>query len=91
MVFAVANETVTTIDQLIRRVQTYIPDVPTDLLNRAYGFSAKAHEGQTRQSGEPYLQHPLAVAGVLTQLRSDVNAVVAGLLHDTLEDTLATS
>ena len=91
MVFAVANETVTTIDQLIRRMQTYIPDVPTDLLNRAYGFSAKAHEGQMRQSGEPYLQHPLAVAGVLTQLRSDVNAVVAGLLHDTLEDTLATS
>jgi GTP pyrophosphokinase len=91
MFSTVINETVTTIDQLIKRVQTYIPDVQTDLLTRAYGFSAKAHEGQMRQSGEPYLQHPLAVAGVLTQLRSDVHAVIAGLLHDTLEDTLATS
>ncbi|MBD0306060.1 MAG: bifunctional (p)ppGpp synthetase/guanosine-3',5'-bis(diphosphate) 3'-pyrophosphohydrolase [Nitrospiraceae bacterium] len=83
-------ETITHIDQLIKRVQSYNPDAETDLVRRAYDFSAKAHEGQTRQSGEPYLQHPLAVAGVLTSLRSDVAAIVAGLLHDTLEDTLAT-
>src|SRR5919112_6150503 len=83
-------ETITHIDQLIKRVQSYNPDAETDLVRRAYDFSAKAHEGQTRQSGEPYLQHPLAVGGLLTSLRSDVAAIVAGLLHDTLEDTLAT-
>ncbi len=83
-------ETITHIDQLIKRMQSYNPDAETDLVRRAYEFSAKAHEGQMRQSGEPYLQHPLAVAGVLTSLRSDVTAIVAGLLHDTLEDTLAT-
>ena len=83
-------ETVTDIDQLVKRVQSYNPDADVDLVCRAYEFSAKAHEGQTRRSGEPYLQHPLAVAGVLTSLRSDVPAIVAGLLHDTVEDTLAT-
>ena len=83
-------DTITSLDQLIKRVQSYNPDAETDLVRRAYDFSAKAHEGQRRQSGEPYLQHPLAVAGVLTSLRSDVPAIVAGLLHDTLEDTLAT-
>jgi GTP pyrophosphokinase len=61
-----------------------------ELVRRAYEFSARAHEGQTRRSGEPYLHHPLAVAGVLTSLRLDVPAIVAGLLHDTVEDTVAT-
>jgi GTP pyrophosphokinase len=84
------HETITDIDQLITRVRSYNPDADVDLVCRAYAFSAKAHEGQTRRSGEPYLRHPLAVAGVLTSLRSDVPAIVAGLLHDTLEDTLAT-
>lgn len=83
-------ETITHIDQLIKRVESYNPDADVALVRRAYAFSAKAHEGQTRQSGEPYLQHPLAVAGVLTALKSDVTAIVAGLLHDTVEDTLAT-
>jgi len=83
-------ETITDLDQLISRIQSYNPDAEADLVRRAYDFSAKAHEGQMRQSGEPYLQHPLAVAGLLTALRSDVTAVVAALLHDTLEDTLAT-
>ena len=59
-------------------------------MRKAYEFSAKAHQGQSRRSGEPYLQHPLAVAGVLTSLKTDVTAIVAGLLHDTLEDTVAT-
>jgi len=84
------NETITDLDQLIKRVRSYNPDADVGLVCRAYEFSAKAHEGQIRRSGEPYLQHPLAVAGVLTSLRSDVPAIVAGLLHDTLEDTLAT-
>ncbi|MEK6619055.1 MAG: bifunctional (p)ppGpp synthetase/guanosine-3',5'-bis(diphosphate) 3'-pyrophosphohydrolase [Nitrospirota bacterium] len=83
-------ETITEIDQLIKRVQSYNPDADVELVRRAYAFSAKAHAGQTRRSGEPYLRHPLAVAGVLTSLRSDVTAIVAGLLHDTVEDTLAT-
>jgi GTP pyrophosphokinase len=84
------NETITDLDQLIHRVQSYNPHADVELVRRAYAFSEKAHAGQTRRSGEPYLRHPLAVAGVLTTLRSDVTAVAAGLLHDTLEDTLAT-
>ncbi len=84
------NEPFTDIDQLLRRVQSYNPDADLGLIRKAYAFSAAAHAGQTRRSGEPYHQHPLAVAGVLTALRSDVTAIVAALLHDTLEDTLAT-
>ncbi|SPP65723.1 RelA/SpoT family protein [Nitrospira lenta] len=83
-------ETVTDIDQLLDRVRSYQPDADLSLVRKAYDFSAKAHEGQTRRSGEPYVQHPVAVAGVLTLLKTDVAAVVAGLLHDTLEDTVAT-
>lgn len=81
---------VTEIDDLVRQVQRCHPEADEALLRRAYAFSAKAHEGQTRRSGEPYLQHPLAVAGILTFLKLDVTAIVAGLLHDTLEDTVAT-
>ena len=83
-------EAVTDIDRLLQRVQSYNPDADLGLIRKAYHFSAAAHAGQTRRSGEPYHQHPLAVAGVLTALRSDVTAIVAALLHDTLEDTLAT-
>lgn len=84
-------ETVTDIDQLIARVRNYQPDADLGVIRRAYEFSAKVHEGQRRRSGEPYVQHPVAVAGVLTMLKTDVTAVVAGLLHDTLEDTVATT
>jgi guanosine-3',5'-bis(diphosphate) 3'-pyrophosphohydrolase len=84
------TEVITDLDHLLKRIQLYNPDADLELIRRAYAFSARAHEGQTRRSGEPYLWHPLAVAGILTALRSDVTAVVAGLLHDTLEDTLAT-
>ena len=84
-------ETVTDIDQLIARVRNYQPDADLGVIRRAYEFSAKVHEGQRRRSGEPYVQHPVAVAGVLTMLKTDVTAVVAGLLHDTLEDTVATA
>ena len=76
------------IDDIIRKVQTYNPQASMDLLRRAYDVSAKAHDGQTRQSGEPYLVHPLAVAAILTDLKMDVPSIVAGLLHDTIEDTL---
>ena len=84
-------ETVTDLDQLLDRIKSYSADADLDLVRKAYEFSAKAHEGQLRRSGEPYLQHPIAVAGVLTSLKTDVTAIVAGLLHDTLEDTVATA
>lgn len=83
-------QTVTDIDQLIDCVKSYQADADLGMVRKAYEFSAKAHEGQRRRSGEPYLQHPIAVAGVLTSLKTDVTAIVAGLLHDTLEDTVAT-
>jgi len=81
---------VTEIDQLVDQVHSYYPEADETVIRRAYEFSAKAHEGQIRRSGEPYLQHPLAVAGILTFLKLDVTAIVAALLHDTLEDTVAT-
>ncbi len=62
------------------------PECDLELLQRAYVFSAKVHEGQERVSGEPYLIHPLEVAGVLLELRLDSVTVAAGLLHDTVED-----
>ena len=80
----------TDIEQLMDQVKAYDPEADTGLIRRAYDYSAKAHDGQTRQTGEPYVQHPLAVAGILTFLKLDVPAIVAGLLHDTLEDTVAT-
>jgi GTP diphosphokinase / guanosine-3',5'-bis(diphosphate) 3'-diphosphatase len=80
----------TDIEQLMDQVKAYQPEADTGLIRRAYDYSARAHDGQTRQTGEPYVQHPLAVAGILTFLKLDVPAIVAGLLHDTLEDTVAT-
>ena len=77
-------------EDIQEKVEAYNADADFDLLRRAYVFSALEHRGQVRRSGEPYLQHPLAVAGILTALRSDVSALVAGLLHDTIEDTVAT-
>jgi GTP pyrophosphokinase len=72
------------------RVLENDPGADLELLQRAYVFSAKVHEGQERLSGEPYLIHPLEVAGILVDLRSDVVTIAAGLLHDAVEDTLAT-
>jgi GTP pyrophosphokinase len=83
-------QTVTDLDQLLDRIRSYAADADLGLVRKAHQFSAKAHKGQLRRSGEPYLQHPIAVAGVLTSLKADVVAVVAALLHDTLEDTVAT-
>src|SRR3989304_1394024 len=68
----------------------YNPHADTDLLKKAYVFSAKVHLGQTRLSGEPYLIHPLEVAGILTQLKLDVASIATGLVHDAVEDTLTT-
>jgi len=79
-----------TITDLVEKVRSYNPGANVDLVLRAYDFSAKKHQGQRRLSGEPYLTHPLEVAGIIAELRLDVPSVVTGLLHDTVEDTLAT-
>ncbi|MCI0657999.1 MAG: bifunctional (p)ppGpp synthetase/guanosine-3',5'-bis(diphosphate) 3'-pyrophosphohydrolase [Acidobacteria bacterium] len=67
-----------------------MPDADMELLRRAYVFSAMEHRGQVRSSGEPYLTHPLEVAQILAELRLDLTCVIAGLLHDVIEDTLTT-
>lgn len=77
-------------NDILERLLSYNPSADIDLLRKAYVFSAKVHLGQTRLSGEPYLTHPLEVAGILTQLKLDVSSVATGLLHDTVEDTLTT-
>lgn len=73
------------------RVLAYDANADLALLQRAYVFSAKVHDGQERLSGEPYLVHPLEVGGILTEMRLDAVTIAAGLLHDTLEDTLTTA
>ena len=72
------------------RVLDYAPECDLALLQKAYVYSAQVHEGQERLSGEPYLVHPLEVAGLLADMRMDVVTLCAGLLHDTVEDTLTT-
>ena len=67
------------------RVLEYDPDADLELLQRAYVFTAKVHDGQARLSGEPYLIHPIEVAGVLVDMRLDDVTIAAGLLHDTVE------
>ena len=75
---------------LIERVRSYDSGADSDLIARAYDFSAAVHKGQKRASGEPYLIHPVEVASVIAELKLDVPSVVTGLLHDTVEDTLTT-
>jgi GTP pyrophosphokinase len=77
-------------EDLIEKVRAANPEADTELLRRAYVFSAYEHKGQVRRSGEPYLVHPLEVADVLADLRLDVVAIAAGLLHDIVEDTPTT-
>jgi guanosine-3',5'-bis(diphosphate) 3'-pyrophosphohydrolase len=76
--------------ELVERVKAYDPSADEDLLNRAYVFSMKAHGSQTRASGDPYFLHPLEVAGILTQMKLDAGTIATALLHDTVEDTVAT-
>ena len=78
------------LNDILDRVSTYHPDPDLDLIKKAYVYSAKVHQGQIRKTGEPYLVHPLEVAGLLAELKLDEASVVTGLLHDTIEDTLAT-
>ncbi len=76
--------------ELIDRVKQYNPNANEDLLNRAYVYAMKAHGEQTRDSGDPYISHPLQVAAILTDLKLDDATIAAALLHDTIEDTDAT-
>ena len=76
--------------ELVERVRAYDPDADESLLNRAYVFSMKAHGSQRRASGDPYFSHPLEVAGILTRMQLDDATIATALLHDTIEDTLAT-
>jgi len=78
------------IEDITNKIGSYIPDPDIALINRAYIFSAKVHKGQIRASGEPYLTHPIEVSLILAEMKLDEVTVAAGLLHDTVEDTLAT-
>ena len=78
------------IEGVLDSIHEYHPQADVEPIMRAYVFAAKAHKGQERISGEPYLTHPLEVAGILTELRLDTGTIAAGLLHDAVEDTHAT-
>lgn len=78
------------LNDILDTVGEYATNADLDVIMRAYVFSAKAHAGQVRKSGEPYLTHPLAVAGILSDWKMDVDTIATGLLHDTMEDCLVT-
>jgi GTP pyrophosphokinase len=76
------------INDILDEVSEFVPEADKRLIEKAYVFSARVHQGQTRLSGEPYLNHPLEVAFMVAQMHLDATAVVASLLHDTIEDSL---
>jgi guanosine-3',5'-bis(diphosphate) 3'-pyrophosphohydrolase len=75
------------LNDIVDQVLSYHPEADVSLIEKAYVYSAKAHAGQVRLSGESYLMHPLGVASILARMRLDVFSIASGLLHDTLEDT----
>ncbi|HEV2499574.1 MAG TPA: HD domain-containing protein, partial [Terriglobia bacterium] len=78
-------------EEVLRKVQSYRPADDLGVLRRAYEFSAREHQAQKRLSGEPYLSHPVEVANILTDMKLDVVCLAAGMLHDVVEDTPATT
>src|SRR6266853_3822876 len=82
--------TATRFRELLKHVQSYRANDDLDIIHKAYDFSLRHHEGQSRASGEPYLVHPLEVALVLAEMKMDPVAIAAGLLHDSVEDTSVT-
>lgn len=78
------------VEDLIALVRNYNPRTNTDLIRQAFDYGRRMHEGQFRQSGEPYFTHPVAVAAILTEMRLDDATIVTALLHDTIEDTRST-
>jgi GTP pyrophosphokinase len=81
---------VKTVDDLLNRIRGFWPNADLTVIEKAYSFSEKAHAGQNRRSGEPYISHPLSVAAILADLRLDLDTIATGLLHDTVEDTAVT-
>jgi GTP pyrophosphokinase len=81
-----SHEATLTIDELIKRAEVLLPDNDLTLLRKCYEFAEKMHEGVKRSSGEPYIIHPLNVAGTLIKLKMDLDSIMAGLLHDVVED-----
>jgi len=73
--------------ELVDKIRKYAPNADVSLVEKAYYFGKKAHEGQFRRSGEPYFIHPIAVASILSDMELDIETIVAGLLHDVVEDT----
>jgi GTP pyrophosphokinase len=76
-----------TLEELLEVIKKYSPAADLEFIRRAYEFSEKAHSGQIRRSGDPYIIHPLGVAAILAELHLDVPTIATGLLHDTVEDT----
>lgn len=79
------------LDRLLQKIQQNYPETKTRILEKAFQYAQKAHENQFRESGEPYFVHPYEVATILIDLGLDVDTIAAGLLHDVVEDTKATS
>ena len=77
-------------DTLIKRIKKYHPSADLSMIEKAYQIANDAHTGQVRKSGEPYIIHPLYVAIILAELEMDKETIVAGLLHDVVEDTVMT-
>lgn len=77
-------------DELISRATSHYTKRQVETLSRAIDYATIKHEGQLRKSGEPYIVHPLAVAGMLIDWEMDIDSIIAGVLHDTVEDTDAT-
>src|SRR4028119_357060 len=76
--------------ELVEKVRGYDPDADEAMINRAYVFSMKAHGSQKRASGDPYYSHPIEVAGILTDLHLDAATIATAILHEPIEDTVAT-
>src|SRR5690606_19375 len=81
-----SHEAGLTIDELLKRVEVINPEADLELIRKCYNFAEKMHSGVKRSSGEPYIIHPLNVAATLVKLKMDVDSIMAGLLHDTVED-----
>lgn len=75
------------VNQLIAKLEKYLPPADVERVEQAYEYAYQAHEGQRRRSGEPYITHPVAVAGLLADLRMDPQTLIAAILHDVVEDT----
>src|SRR6056297_2184683 len=78
------------IGDILDKISDYYPEAELDIVNQAYVYSAKVHEGQVRLSGEPYLSHPLEVSSILADMHLDTTSIACGLLHDVVEDTHTT-